>query len=67
MIIIADSGSSKTDWRFITKEGVIEKAQTAGLNPHLISEFDFKKEIKGSDLINWSANSIEIDLFNRIC
>ena len=24
-----------------------------------ISEFDFKKEIKGSDLINWSANSIE--------
>ena len=59
MIIIADSGSSKTDWRFITKEGVIEKAQTAGLNPHILSEFDFKKEINGSDIINWSANSIE--------
>lgn len=59
MIVIADSGSSKTDWRLITKDGVIEKVQTAGLNPHLISEFDFKNEINGSDLITWPTKSIE--------
>ena len=58
MIIIADSGSSKTDWRLITKDGVIEKAQTRGLNPHLISELDFKQEIQNSELIEWPTNSI---------
>ena len=59
MIIIADSGSSKTDWRLITNDGVIEKAQTRGLNPHLISALDFKKEIQKSELVEWPINSIE--------
>ena len=59
MIIIADSGSSKTDWRLITNDGVIEKAQTRGLNPHLISELDFKQEIQNSELTEWPINSIE--------
>jgi glucosamine kinase len=59
MIIIADSGSSKTDWRLITKGGDIEKVTTLGLNPHIISETGFRKEIKQSGLKDWPANSIE--------
>ena len=34
MILIADSGSTKTDWIFCSKEeGVVKKINTAGLNP----------------------------------
>ena len=59
MIIIADSGSTKTDWRLITKDGVIEEIQTIGLNPHIISESVFKKEIQHSRLTDWPINSID--------
>ncbi len=37
MIIIADSGSSKTDWRFVAKNGQIEQAKTMGINPYIIN------------------------------
>lgn len=35
MILIADSGSTKTDWRVIDEEGKISQAKTVGLNPYL--------------------------------
>ena len=38
MILIADSGSSKTDWRLIDEEGKIHQAKTAGINPLLHTE-----------------------------
>lgn len=34
MIIIADSGGSKIDWRMIRKDGAIEQANTPGFNPY---------------------------------
>lgn len=33
MILIADSGSSKTDWRILSSNGKIQQAQTIGFNP----------------------------------
>lgn len=33
MIFIADSGSTKTDWRIVTQDTVLGQAQTAGFNP----------------------------------
>ncbi|MGK7391357.1 MAG: N-acetylglucosamine kinase [Candidatus Cyclobacteriaceae bacterium M2_1C_046] len=40
MILIADSGSSKTNWRLISTEGEILQAQSAGYNPyHQPAEF----------------------------
>lgn len=33
-ILIADSGSSKTDWRLIGTNGQIQQARTIGLNPY---------------------------------
>ena len=34
MILIADSGSTKTDWRIIDAHGNIHQAKTVGLNPY---------------------------------
>jgi N-acetylglucosamine kinase-like BadF-type ATPase len=58
MIIIADSGSSKTDWRLVSEQGKAEAIQTIGLNPHLISEKEFKETLQQSLLATWSTNSI---------
>lgn len=38
MLLIADSGSTKTDWRLVDEEGVtVAKAKTEGLNPYFLS------------------------------
>jgi len=34
MILIADSGATKTDWRTIAPDGNIQQARTIGLNPN---------------------------------
>ena len=33
MIIVADSGSTKTDWRVISQNGAIDQVVTEGINP----------------------------------
>ncbi|MGB3849497.1 MAG: N-acetylglucosamine kinase [Tunicatimonas sp.] len=40
MILIADSGSTKTDWRVIDRDGKIHQAKTVGLNPYHQSSDD---------------------------
>ncbi len=34
MILVADSGGSKTDWRLLKKDGTIGQAHTLGFNPY---------------------------------
>lgn len=34
MILIADSGATKTDWRIINSQGEIQQAKTIGLSPY---------------------------------
>lgn len=34
MILIADSGSTKTEWRLISKDGEVQAVATAGINPN---------------------------------
>ncbi len=46
MIMIADSGASKTDWRIIGQEGAIEQAQSLGYNPYIQPEDQFDREIR---------------------
>ena len=48
MILIADSGSTKTDWRVIDENGVIGQAQTAGINPYYQSIEEITEVLKGS-------------------
>lgn len=35
MIIVADSGGTKTEWRSVGRDGVVCAAQTAGMNPSI--------------------------------
>ena len=37
MIIIAESGATKTDWRSLHKDGSVTSVQTEGLNPMVMS------------------------------
>jgi N-acetylglucosamine kinase-like BadF-type ATPase len=46
MILIADSGGSKTDWRLIDKSGTIGQASAPGFNPYYQPIEDLKKNVK---------------------
>jgi glucosamine kinase len=46
MILIADSGGSKTDWRLIYKDGQISQASAPGFNPYYQPVEDLKKSVK---------------------
>lgn len=43
MILIADSGSTKTDWRLIDDKKKIHQANTQGINPYFVSTEDISK------------------------
>ena len=45
MILIADSGSTKTDWCLIDKNKVVLRVQTKGMNPYFQSEEEIIEEI----------------------
>ena len=45
MILIADSGGSKTDWRFIDKNGRVSQASAPGFNPYYQPVEDLKKSV----------------------
>lgn len=58
MMIITDSGSTKTDWRLVSNDGHKEEAQTIGLNPHLVTEDDFNVAIQESALDEWAKHDV---------
>ncbi|WP_242093331.1 N-acetylglucosamine kinase [Aestuariivivens sediminicola] len=51
MILIVDSGSTKSDWIAVDNNGnkLLEKIRTKGLNPAILPEKKLKKIIKGSE------------------
>jgi N-acetylglucosamine kinase-like BadF-type ATPase len=46
MILIADSGGSKTDWRLLQRDGTIGQASAPGFNPYYQPIDDLKKNIR---------------------
>lgn len=46
MVLIADSGSTKTDWRLLLRDGSIEQAHTPGFNPNYQPIDDLRKGIR---------------------
>jgi glucosamine kinase len=38
MILVADSGSSKTDWLLATPQQETQQFRTSGLNPYFLTE-----------------------------
>ncbi|TYA90714.1 N-acetylglucosamine kinase, partial [Seonamhaeicola marinus] len=51
MILIVDSGSTKSDWLAVDKHGnkLLEKIRTQGLNPAILSEKKLYKTINKSE------------------
>lgn len=48
MILIADSGSTKTDWAVLTEKGSIVRLQTKGLNPFFQTEEQLAEELRSA-------------------
>ena len=50
MILIADSGSTKTDWILIdSNKKIVSKSNTKGLNPTVFTETDLYKTITSNN------------------
>ena len=45
MKLIADSGSSKTDWRILHPDGTIQQYKTGGINPFYQDESEIREEL----------------------
>lgn len=46
MILIADSGSTKTEWRILLEDGTISQARTTGYNPHHQTAADISHSLR---------------------
>src|SRR6185295_20014191 len=57
MIIIADSGSSKIDWRLIKRDGSISQAASPGFNPYY-QPIDHLKKIIGEVLVPLATEAV---------
>lgn len=67
MILVADSGSSKTDWMGYFNGETI-KFNTPGINPYFLSEQDISKLISKDETIMQYANEVkEIYFFGAGC
>ena len=69
MIIVADSGSSKTDWLIETPEAEPLEFRTAGLNPYFLNEKEIMKIIQsqGKAFVKQAPQVSEIYFFGAGC
>ena len=58
MILIADSGATKTDWRMILPSGQVEKIQTLGFNPYFNDSGSIYTELV-KNLVPYLSESIQ--------
>lgn len=67
MILVADSGSSKTDWMGYTADGPITFS-TPGINPYFLNAQDILKLIsKKKEIVNYTEQIKEIYFFGAGC
>lgn len=67
MILIADSGSTKTHWRTIDANGAIEQAQTKGFNPYYQSKEELQQELQTSLRTQIQADIRQIFYYGAGC
>jgi len=65
MILVADAGSTKTDWRLVNNEGIVVGAfESGGLNPIVFDDDTLNKNLANSgELFNFSENITEVHLY----
>ncbi len=69
MILVADSGSSKTDWLLSISENETKQFKTAGLNPYFLTEKEIVKILQeqAAEMIANAADIKEIYFFGAGC
>lgn len=69
MILVADSGSSKTDWLLSVPQQEPLQFKTGGLNPYFLTEKEMVKILQdqGKDMIAHAAEITEIYFFGAGC
>ncbi|QJD78576.1 N-acetylglucosamine kinase [Spirosoma rhododendri] len=58
MLLIADSGSTKTDWRWIASNGTVAACQTDGINPYYQTTDQIRNTLANQLLPNLPADAI---------
>ena len=69
MILVADSGSSKTDWLLTLPNQEVKEFRTAGLNPYFLTEKEIIKILQEQavDMIAYGNDISEIYFFGAGC
>ncbi len=67
MILVADSGSTKTDWKLIDNNNVLETIHTEGINPFHQRKEDIEKIITTSALTTLVENVEEVYFYGAGC
>lgn len=67
MILIADSGSTKTDWRLIEDSGEISQFKTAGMNPYYQDSEGIYQELKKNLVPNVSRPIESVFFYGAGC
>jgi glucosamine kinase len=69
MILVADSGSSKTDWLLAVPQQEPLQFKTGGLNPYFLTEKEMVKilQSQGAELVAHTADITEIYFFGAGC
>lgn len=67
MILIADSGSSKTDWRVIHRDGSISQHRSVGFNPYYMTAEEMAIQMRHEFLISLEGEIEEIFFYGAGC
>ncbi|HAZ26391.1 MAG TPA: N-acetylglucosamine kinase, partial [Algoriphagus sp.] len=67
MILIADSGSSKTDWRVIHQDGKISQHRGVGFNPYYQTAEEMAIQMRDEFLQNLSDEIEQIYYYGAGC
>jgi len=67
MILIADSGSTKTDWRLVNGSEQMQSFQTIGFNPYYISEQQILDELSKSALTEIKQQVTQVFFYGAGC
>ncbi len=67
MILVADSGSTKTEWALIKNKNEILAFTTIGLNPVFVDSATIISTIKSTEIINYNQQISEVYFYGAGC
>ncbi len=67
MLIVADSGGTKTDWRFLQKNGEVKMYASLGLNPYIANQAAYDQAINCGFSAEEKLNVISVYFYTAGC